>query len=249
MSKKTIIPVLLLCLLLSACGQMDIEHGQDAMNATTAAPTVNTTTIPTAATTTGSNNTVNKPPSTFSINDEQKLALMRNAATDDAALEQFLAEDNSPLMRNRADVLAFLEVLETIPVLTVENAKTFSMTYTPSKALLEIAYRIEEGENHWYRFTYILDKDRNESVKDSILQEAGTREFSKIGKERNINLLQILDMSKTQFAKSMAEYRVEMDGMVVLVTYKNIHTDVSVQNVEDVFAFVTAGETIEVENF
>lgn len=198
-------------------------------------------------TTVSTTNTTNVPPARISIRDKDRYELLKAASKNDAALDELLKKDDGILLRNREDVLEFLKVLDSVPAFSVENAKHFSISYWPSKQSLHVVYQLsEEKEMHWYRFEFNLNKAENLEIKEKIKQEAGTKEYAKVGKDRNIEVWKrVVDLSQTEFAGNYAIYRVEVDGMMISVQYKNAYMDVREQKAEDVFSMVRVEETFD----
>jgi len=182
----------------------------------------------------------------IAVRGKERYELMKAAATDDAAFEEFVATERHPWLKERENIVSFLKLLDSIPAFSVENAKYFVIDYTPAKESLFIVYRLtEEPEVHNYRFDYAINKEKNTEYKENIIQEAGTKEFAKIGKEQKITLLKADDMSGLKNAKTRAYYKIEAEGMYIAVSYKNINTDVSLLKPEEVFAPIKLEETFD----
>ena len=259
--KKIILSALALCLLLTACGQtvpqvnLNTTHPTTAptSKSTTVATTAPTTQPPTTAPTTKLTTTPTTPTTrptfetmTIEVRGRERYELMKAAATDDAALEAFVATERHPWLKERENIVSFLKLLDSIPVFSVENAKYFSIGYERAYEMLYVVYRLtEEPEVHNYRFDYALNKKQNTEYKEKIIQEVGTKEFAKIGKEQKITLLKADDMSGSNNAKTRAYYEIEAEGMYIAVSYKNINTDVSLLKPEEVFAPIKLEETFD----
>lgn len=236
----------------------------------TTVPTTASTTVPTAATTTTpimvtttvsttvlptvnpteSANTQNKPPHVFSIRDEDKLILMRNAVSDDEALQQFLEEDSSALMNDREDVVAFLNLLDSLPNLTVEDAVSFTIQYFPEKSYIDVWYFMGEDQanSRRYLFTYLLDDDIAQETKYSILQEyADCTEKGQI--INGISTISVLakaeNKAETELTKKVVTYWLDVDGWVVKVNYTHNQAITEKVTLEEVFAPMKHEETFQ----
>ena len=231
--KKAIICALLLCVFLSACGQAEPQVNLNSSSIATTAPTMPTT-RPTYET------------MTIRVDGQERYELMKAAATDDAALEEFIATERHPWLKERGNIVALLKLLDSIPFFSVENAKHLSIGYERAYEVLYVVYFLsEEAEAHAYRFDYDLNKERNAEYKDNVIQEADSKEFAQIGKEQTITLLKIADTSGSKFAKIRTHYGIEAEGMYIGVTYKNVSTDVSLLKPEEVFAPMKLEKTFD----
>ena len=218
----------------------------------TSAPTSSTTTAPvtsgTVTGTTGSWQEPGKPLASAGIDGRAAYELMKLALTDDAALEEFVdtVGKYGALLTTRDAIADFMGLLNKVPNFSIDNAKDFAIHYEPAKDMLYVVYRMsEEDQAHWYRFEYCLDKESNAEWKEQILKEAGTNEFEYIGKENNIKLLLVVDMSGYNLPKTTAKYYVEVDGMVICVWYKNIYADVPNQTPAEVFSTIGMENTFD----
>ena len=79
-------------------------------------------------------------------------------------------------------------------------------------------------------------------MKESILKESDIKEFDKIGKGKDIMCLQERKSAELSY---YAIYRIEVDGMLINVHYKNIYTDVFQQKPSEVFAGVAVEDSFD----
>ena len=212
--------------------------------------TTKPTTVPTSNTTKATTNTPHRPPASFTIRDNGKILLMRKAVTDDAALQQFLKEDSSVVMKDREDVTAFLKLLDSLPNLMIKDAVSFVITYFPEKEYIDMWYFMGEDQanSRRYCFTYVLDEDRAQEKRQSILQENAecVEKGQFINGDRTMSVLtKMPNKADTELDKRIVVYWLDVDGWVVSVTYNHNQEITSALTLEQVFAPMYVEETFQ----
>ena len=174
---------------------------------------------------------------------------MRKAVTDDAALQQFLAEDSSVLMESREDVSTFLKLLDSIPNLMIEGAVSFSLEYIPEKGYMDVWYYMgaDKANSRRYCFTYVLDEDRAQEKRQSILQENAEciEKGQIINGDRTMSVLtKVANKADTELVKRVS-YWLDVDGWLVKVSYNHNQEITSALTLEQVFAPMYVEETFQ----
>ena len=254
--KKIVICALLLCLILTACGQVvqgDPNSGTTAITTPTSqpsllqsstettAPSRVSTTVPTsAASTVSTNPTVD--PTTGSMSATPPVSL--NIRTDEeyenllrAAKDEQLYRENSMyqlVFGTHKELAAFVKLLGELPIPTIDNAKLVMFCYYPKTEQLYVTW--SRSQTHFYRFVFVLNQDDEAQVREDLRIDAVDEQL-KISNETCIKAI-------SQFGIRWEDSKVyrgwlDMDGWLVMVEVRNDDADISSKSITEVLEPMT----------
>jgi hypothetical protein len=102
------------------------------------------------------------PPRIIIRGEESLLEIRKIAEADEEVLKEYLLRTDYFIngLRSREDLISFLELLDSLPILYGTGMHFRSLTYYPESKRVNIFFGTEIGEVHSYY--YFLDENRNE---------------------------------------------------------------------------------------
>ena len=260
--KKIVICAFLLCLILTACGQVvqgDPNSGTTATTTPTSqpsllqsstqitAPSRVSTTVPTSAASTVSTNptvdpttssTSSKPPISLAIRNNDEYENLLLAAKDEQVYQA--GSMYRMVFDTHEELVAFVKLLSHLPVPSIADAKSVTLRYYPNIAQLRIEQVVKQ--THFYRYTYILDKDDAEENRRTLSEQKQMLDKEiNVNKDANINAI-------SQFGIRWEDSKVyrgwlDMDGWLVMVEVRNDDADISSKSITEVLEPMTIKNT------
>jgi hypothetical protein len=122
-----------------------------------------------------------------------------------------------------------LRLIDSLPIPSIidSTAENVSISYYPEYPAIYFAYRLD-GPDYWYRLEVGLDEQKNATRKAELLQKyEGRIENTVINQNENIRLLVKTDIADPELASYYATCKIEIEGYLATVVYKNKNIDVS----------------------
>ena len=174
------------------------------------------------------------PPPTVTLRGLEDLEEIREMATaDDETLEEYLWTRDGGGMKTREDVVAFLELMDSLPIPLIPDAEWGGLSYAPEYQDIYMTYETQTGEI--YAFRFFLEHD---SVEETIEEKTGVM-GSPIYQREN-GRIKVFNHAQTDPpASEVAVFWIDIDGYFVRAGYRKNDQDVSGVAPEEIYSELT----------
>jgi hypothetical protein len=151
-------------------------------------------------------------------------------------------------LRSREDVVAFLELLDSLPLPVIQGAELVEIAYYPEQQSLSVLYQVGDSESYSFSFTW--NEDTIERIRDLINAES-REELESIPQEKDrIAVLSRSDFQNESDTLRIVYYRLEIDGYLVGVDFRNNNTDIFALDTAEIFEdlILSTFEELESDN-
>jgi hypothetical protein len=137
-------------------------------------------------------------------------------------------------LRSRNDVVAFLELLDSLPLPVIQGAELGVINYWPETQSLSFFYRVDDSER--YSFSFALDEDTIAQIRDELTNSENGEKLEPIPQENDrITVLSRENAQSQNSTLRIVYHRLEIDGYLIRVDYRNENKDVFSMGTDEIF--------------